>query len=135
MNPIQKIVDSHAIKALFTVKLIEQGDGQITLHFKTRDDSVHGHQGATGLMIDCAARAAGYNPLGQSFLTECETNIRPSPQAREFIASASIAQADNHCAIFSCNIYSYSVRQQTKILVAEAQGTLLKAKPVLARVA
>ncbi|MEN0036633.1 MAG: hypothetical protein AAGC78_06180 [Cellvibrio sp.] len=133
MNPIQKIVDSHAIKALFTVKLVEQGDGKITLRFKAREDSIHGHQGVTGLMIDCAARAAGYSSLGQSFLSECETSIQPSPHAREFIAYTNITWADNQCATFYCDIYS--LHRTAKTLVAESQGTLSKAKPALARVA
>lgn len=135
MNSIQKVVesiiDNHLIKALFTVKLAGQCDGEVTLHFKMREDAIHSHQGATGLMIDCAARSAGYWHIGPSFLAECETHIRVLPHAREFIARAGIAQADQNCATFYCEIYS----KPNNKLVAESQGTLLKAKPALARVA
>jgi hypothetical protein len=123
MNQTQKIVDTHLLKTLFCIDLIEQGIGSVTLKL-TSNGIADGQLGTLGCIFDYAARIVGYKTLGQCFISECEISVHNESPVSNLIVSASITATNKQYATYQCEIYS--VNQSSNLLLAESQGTIQK---------
>ncbi len=124
MNQAQKIVDTHLLKTFFSIDLIEQGVGKVTLKL-TSKGIANGQFGVLGCIFDYAAQIAGYKTLEQSFISECEINVHHELQMDNLIVNASIVSANKQYAAYHCEIYS--INSSPSLLLAESHGTLHKA--------
>lgn len=118
---VNSILNSHFVSSLFDVNVIDYSAGKIVLGFHARGPVF---TGALGCIVDCVARIAAHESLGDCFVSEYELSSSNQPVVGDFVASAGIETTSDENAIYHCEITA--VENSVYKPIAESQGTLMK---------
>lgn len=118
---INNILNNHSVSSLFDVNIINYSAGNIVLGLNARAPLF---SGSLGCIVDCVARIAGQETVGDCVVSEYELNSYTQSAVGAFVASARIESASRDNATYCCEIYA--VENADYKPLAESQGTLLK---------
>jgi hypothetical protein len=120
---INNILNTHFVNSLFHVNILNYSAGKIVLSLDSRESHLS-HNGALGCIMDCAARIAGYESVGDCIVFEYELNTFAHSKADKLIARAQLDEENNQHVTYCCEIFS--VENDSRISLSESHGTLVK---------
>jgi len=120
---ISKILSGHSVSSLFNINVINYSAGKIVLGLSARTLLLNS-EGSFGCIMDCVARIAGYEFVGDSFVSEYELNSYVPTKAENFVARAQVDVATSQHATYTCDIFS--VNNEVNTPLVQSHGTLIK---------
>lgn len=138
----ETLLSRHPAHQHFALTVKQLGINGVTMEFRQLDpdaDSGHMHS-LLGCVVDCAARLAAQSAIGACTLLEQELRVSAPITATSLYVNVQIDSASARYAIFQCAIYAQkpdnqahdTQEPQTRTLIADSQGTLLKRSPATA---
>ena len=124
---IQDGLATHPAEALFIVSVKNYKRSSMEFNFTVRDkllNSFCDSPGVCNLLIDYAARKAGFEVIGCCFVHELETSTHCRIVAKGFTVKVNIESHNLLDASYSCEVYSRTASDE--IVIAESHGTLVK---------
>ncbi|RYG12168.1 MAG: PaaI family thioesterase [Chitinophagaceae bacterium] len=124
----KKVLHSQPFSVLLGTELVALAEGSAELSLEIRDDFKQSygfvHGGVVSYLADNCLTFAGASMLGQCVTSEFKINYVMPSIGEKLIAKASVLSCALRQAVCECKIYS--VKNNSTLLVAVAQGTIVK---------
>lgn len=124
----REVLTSQPFSCLLGTELTDLAEGSAELSLKIRKDFEQNygfvHGGVVGYMADNCLTFAGATILGNCVTSEYKINYVKPSICEKLIARATVLSFGLRQAVCECRVYA--INNQEEILVAVAQGTIVK---------